>query len=330
MRVRSMVAVACMMAAQASAADVAVPVPAGWRVSGQVASGGGIIALGLLPSDGREAGAVALVAPGSGGVLSLTVLGSVRDMAVSPDGRHLLVTHEAAGRHGVSLLSVHAGLLWTRQDGRRFDFSTSGEAIVAWSPGGPQESPGFSVLRLDGTQSWRAEFPAEPPRPLVGVVAHGAGDHVTYARGRSLRTLGPQGLLPWQTDLGRHERGFVGLSVLDPEHLVTRQADGVIKVLAAADLRPVHQHSRGSFEAGDLSREWTEQTARMLPWSVSPGRLLLHSPGEAASLVVDLIALTETAVRVPLTPSAGTLLEGVHGGWLIFFDAMTIAFRRVA
>ncbi len=179
-------------------------------------------------------------------VVVTDVPGKVFRMRLSPDGRRLCVQSVGAGEEidPVTMIDEAGTVLWSKDTALLFDFSTTGEALVAtqqsvgwlgpvvsvYSPAGVKQKE-MSIVEFAGE---RAEHSNDD---LRGVVLVGDGRELIAATRCHVRRLvfASPPTTVWDVANSKCAPEFVGVRVLDEDRVVAERTDGGFVIIRASD-----------------------------------------------------------------------------------------------
>ena len=223
-----------------AAVDQVISFPPGWTadpVVSPVAASNDRLAVALYNSDGSSESQV-LILDGQE-IRSSIVDGKVKTLEWTVNGDYLLAQHVSPewprGELHATLLALDGEVLWTKVGRRHYQFSSTGESLVAYQRfSGPGIGHEIEIFSLDGSSIRKASFTrgaAREPRDLTGVLALGDGTDVVVAEGRTVQRIRLEPFEHiWTVSLGESELPSYDLTLISEGQFVVRSPRGTFRV----------------------------------------------------------------------------------------------------
>lgn len=240
----------------AGAAEIVLPLQLGWFAdpgSGPYDLQGSTFAIAAYSSSPPIQASRVFIFRNLGGanpatVIGVDILGKVRALQIAPDQQRVLAHSyvpdlgESANR--VTMMAVDGAVLWTRDAGRHFSFSTTGEVLGTVGPLTTHWlGPVVERFALDGSCDTRLEFVSScGPGPrdsefLVNAVLVGDGSSAVVAGRWAVKrvSFSQPPTVMWTATSGTGTTELTFLRTLDSSHVVAERGDGGFLIIRLAD-----------------------------------------------------------------------------------------------
>jgi hypothetical protein len=228
--------------------------------------------------------------------------GKVSRIEYSADGAYLLVHQVGAPglpdeTHRVSLLNNEGELLWAKNVGRTFFFSTTGESVYAWYPsdfrGRGSEVEVFDLERTSiGTASVNAS--------LRGATVIGAGDRAVLAVSDSILCLDlATAETTWRIDLQQGDPEVGRLRPIGQSEVLVEQFASAFKVLGT------NGTVRYSYNPRHLNDSDPRKNRPYKPYEGPTSKSIVFYDGTADAFVVDVSSGSLERTRADINPPIG-------------------------
>ena len=311
----------------AAASDQVISLPAGWIFNGEPISVGtdgiAVVIYRLkIPPDPTQPYDSSRVLQVVGNEQFHNDFPSVARIEYSATGQHLLAVHvDYEEVSGTSLLTNQGQVLWTKSDSRAFSFSTTGEVVYAWTPGGNH----VEVFSVTGNSLHIFDIEA----PLIGAVVLGSGQQAVLMAGHSLICLDALSSSSiWQIDLPFQYPEIWQAWVLDPSRFILKLLGGAFVVVRTNGLVE-YTYDPMALGAADPVKESTDYARYGLSSGPSAGTLTLFDRSSVTH-TLDLASGQLTPKTIDTTPPQGFELSP-YLLWqqIFFFSRNQIVVRQI-
>ena len=311
--------------------DTVVPILAGWKpVYGFHASAADNVAVALTTTPPPTSMKVQQFDGSSGQVTYSDIPGRVYYLEYSPSAEYLLVYH-ADQEPKVTLVEESGTIVWTKMDSRCFDFSSTGESIVAWACGDEERSEFAEVFDLSGTTQRLVEGGSY----LSTVVLFGTGNKIVLAYGHSVVATdysSGQPVESWRIDLDQNEPLVSENSFpYTANRFVLTQRFGYFKVIqddgsVLYSFSPNLVDAEGMHLPGDNPSDFRLYK----PFALNPGSNLFLYNNSNEGRVLDVSTGDFSVKRINDSPPPGyTKGRGVDGHRLVFISNEDLRIRAL-